>query len=381
MRDFKIIIPQADADDVELDAIFEGRDERYNLAFVRAKDPSKQKWQPITFEDRPVVIGQPVMSVGVLPKAGGYRTYFAEAVVGAQLRGEVPLILVTGGGLAAIGSPVFDIDGRAIGFVNYQSDQPVFLNEPKNATAAISNPPQFFVPARDFVQSLKDPPTADKQIKLPWIGVPQLTGLRKDVAEYFGLENQPAVEVGDIIPNTPAERAGLKRGMIIVKLNGEPLERGDQPEELPQILRRKLGRMPVGSDVTFSVLSKRGEPLKDITLTFEEQPKRPNLAARFYADDLGFGVRDIVFFDTYARKLPADTKGVVVSVIKPQGAAQNARLQNNDLVTELNGQPVTDVAQFKRDYETFRSQKSSEAVVMVVIREANTQVIRIEPPQ
>jgi S1-C subfamily serine protease len=129
------------------------------------------------------------------------------------------------------------------------------------------------------------------------------------------------------------------------------------------------------------VLTKKGEPLKDIAVTLEEQPKRPNVAQRFYAEDLGFGVREVVFFDTYARKLPADTKGAVVSVIKPQGAAQSARLQLNDLVTELNGHGVSDLEQFKKDYDAFRKEKPREAVVMVVIREANTQVIRIEPPQ
>jgi len=213
------------------------------------------------------------------------------------------------------------------------------------------------------------------------MGIPQLTGLKKDVAEFFGLKNQPAVEVGDIIPGTPAEKAGLKAGWIIVKVNGQPIERGDQPEELPAILRRQILRMAVGDKITLSVMTGKDQPLKDVEVTLEEQPERANTAKRFWAEDLGFSVRQIVFFDLYFRKLPQETQGVVVGLIKPQGAAQNASLAANDLITEMNREPVTDVDQFKTAYEAFRKASPKEAVVLVVIREARTETVRIEPPQ
>jgi len=385
MKDFKIIIPRRDVDNEEIDAILVGRDERTNVAFVRpAKGDgttTKYTWKPIHFVEQPVHVGQPVFSVGILPKAGGYRSYYTQGVVGATLRGEIPWILVTGGGLAAMGAPVFNASGAAIGFVGPQAEQIVFLNDPRNTLNAINNPPNFFVPTRDFLQSLQDPPVAGQPLKLPWVGLPQLTGLNKDVAEFFGLKNQPAVQVGDVIPDSPAEKAGLKRGMIIVKLNGKPLERGDEPEEIPAILRRNILRMKVGQKVTFSVMTDKDKPLQQITVTLDEQPKRANLAERFFAEDLGFSVREIVFYDTYARKLPADQKGVIVSWIKPQSSAETGKLQGNDLITELNGTAVTGLEEFKKSYDTFRKDHPKEAVVMVVKRDGNTQVIRIEPPQ
>jgi serine protease Do len=213
------------------------------------------------------------------------------------------------------------------------------------------------------------------------MGVVQLTGLRKEVAEFYGLGNQPAVQIGDVIKNTPAEKAGLKAGWIIVKMNGQPLERGDEPEELPQILRRKVLRMKVGSQVTFQILEEPNKPLKDVTLTLDEQPKRPNLAQRWYDDRLGLGVREIVFSDTYRAKLPADQKGVVVSVVKPSSSAETARVKMNDIVTQMNGKPVEDLEQFKTDFQQFRKEKPREAVILEVTRDGNTQVIRIEPPQ
>lgn len=273
-------------------------------------------------------VGEQLWSVGVLPEAASYKTYLMEARVATTLRGEVPQVLVSGG-LCGVGSVVFNDAGKAVGYVNQQQGQGVFLNDGPNALAAIANSPKFFTPASDLMLSLQDPPVAGKPLDLPWIGVPNMTGLTKDVAAFFSLQGQPAVQIGDVIPDAPAAKAGLKQGDIVVKVNGKPLERGDEAEELPMILRRDLVRKKVGEVVTLSVVRKRNEPPTEIKVTMEAQPKPMNLAARFYAEDLGFGVREMVFLDTYSRRLPADSKGVVVSLIKPQSNAQSGGLQGN----------------------------------------------------
>jgi S1-C subfamily serine protease len=394
LKEFKIIFPDKNGGDPdELEAGLLGRDERYNLVFIKAKEPSKDdskessdkpkpahKWVPIKFEDIALKPGEPVISIGMLAEMAAYKPYIIESTVSVTLRGESPQVLVQGG-LAAVGSPVFNLDGKAVGIVPFQSGQTPFLNEPSTALNAINNAPRFYLPSSDFLPALTDPPQEGKPLVLPWVGVPAMTGLTKDVAEVYDLVNQPAVQVGDIIPGAPADKAGLKRRDIIVKVNDQPLERGDQPEELPAIFARQMVRRKVGETIKFSVLREKGQPLQEISVTTEERPKRPNTAKRWYAEDLGFSSREVVFMDTYARHLKADAKGVIVAMIRPQSAAANARLQMNDMITELNREPVTDVDQFKKSYEQFRKDKPKEAVVMVVLREGQTQTIRIEPPQ
>ena len=383
MKEFKIIIPSQEADPQEIDAVFEGRDERTNMAFVRPKESGKHPWKPLKFEEVPVRVGDPVMSVGLLPEAAGYKSYYMESFVSTTLRGEMPMVLVGGGGLCATGSPVFNADGKAIGIVGAQTGQSIFLQQQRssNALAAVQNPPKFFTPTRDFQQGLEDPPTAEKPVPLPWIGVPQMQGLNKDLAEVYGLTNQPAVQIAAVIPGAPAEGAGLKQGDVVVKMNGEPLERGDEPDELPVIFRRKLLRMKPGQEVTLSVIRKRGEPQQDIKIKLEEQPKRPYLAKRFFAEDLGFAVREMVFVDAYARRLPQDAKGVIVALMRRQSAAQSAKLEQEDLITQLNGQPVESLEQFKEVYQAARKDKPKGAVVLVVRREGQDDTVRIEPPQ
>jgi serine protease Do len=387
LKDFKLIVPGDEL--TEIDAVFVGRDERSNVAFVRPKgkdkdaDRAKWKFKAVKFDDAPVAVGDEVMSVGMLGRTASYQSYFTHALVSANLRGEERHVLVSPDGLAAVGSPVFNKDGKAIGWVGMQMGQTPVLNDPNpaNQLQAVYAPPRMFLPTKEFVQSLQDPPVAGQPLKLPWLGVAQMTGLKKEVADYFDLAGQPAVQIGDVIKGTPADQAGIKPGNIIVKMNGQPLERGDEPDEAALILMKNVKRMKVGSKVTFSVVTEKDKPATDVTVTLAERPKPENQAARFYAEDLGFTAREIVFEDTYRRKLPADQKGVVVALVKRSSAAMAGKLEQGDLITRLNQTPVTDVEQFKKEYQEFRKAKPKEAVVLEAIRNGNDEIIRIEPPQ
>jgi S1-C subfamily serine protease len=389
MKEFKIIIPGDDL--TEIDVEFLGRDERSNVSFLRAKpkegegdkSAAAHKFKPIKFEDLPVQVGDEILSVGMLGKTASYQAYFTRSTVSANLRGETRHVLVTPEGLAAVGSPVFNKDGKAVGWVNMQAGQSITLNDPnpQNQMQGVYLPPRMFVPTKEIAVSLAEPPVAGKPLELPWLGVSEMKGLKKDVAEYYNLAGHPAVSVGDVVKDTPADKAGLKPKYIIFKMNGQPLERGDEPDEAAMILMKNVRRMKVGDKVTFSVITEAGKPASDITVTLAQRPKQENRAQRFFAEDLGFTVREVVFDDTYVRKLPADQKGVVVAMIKPSGAAQTGKLNRQDLVTRLNQTPVTDVEQFKKAYQEFRKAKPREAIVLEVIRQGNDEIVRIEPPQ
>lgn len=378
MKDFKIIVPEENTDPKKLDAVFQGRDERSNVAFVKAVKP--RHWTPIHFVKEKPAIGQTLYSVGILPKAAAYHSYLNKAIVSSYLRGEIKQILVGDGGLGATGSPVFDDRGQAIGFVNFQPPYPPLLND-KDPIASILNPPKFFTPTAEFQRSLNDPPTPGHPIVLPWAGVSELQGLKKDASEYFGLEDRPAIQIGDVIAGTPAAKAGLKQGEIIVKLNGKPLERGDEADDLPAILSHQLIQMKPGQTVTFTILPAKGEPTKTVSMKLVPRPKPANVAPRYWSDALGFGVRSLVFMDKYIMKLGQTAKGVLVTVVKPQGSASAGHLQSGDLVLQLNGDAVSGLDAFKKDFEAFRKSNPHDPVVIVVRRNGQEETIRIEPPQ
>ncbi len=392
LRKFKVIVPRQDTDNEELDATFEGRDERAQMAFVRVRPAkastrpaTRRTWVPVHFAQRSPAIGDAIYSVGVLPRSGGYHSVFTQSVLSAYLRGPIKQVQVAGGGLAGFGSPVFDATGTAIGIVGYEPPASIVLDDknPQQHLLGSLATNRYFVPTEEFSIGLVDTPTAERPVVLSYTGLPELSGLKKEEAAYLGLEGQPAVQVGDVLDDSPAARAGMKRRDIIVKVNGKPLGRGDVPEELPLILRHQLAQFPPGTTVTFGVL--RGgpdQPLINIPITLGTRPDPANRAKRFWTDEIGFGVREPVLLDRYARHLkPADAGGVVVTVLKPESTAQAAGLQPEDLIVQVNGQPSPTLDAFKAAYGDFRKAHAHDAIVMVVKREGREQTIRIEPPQ
>jgi S1-C subfamily serine protease len=380
MQRFKIIVPSENSDETEIDATFQGRDERINLAFVRPDSP--QKWKSIKFVDAPPDTGDPLYSVGMLPKGAGYKTIVTTAIMSTRLRGPIPQFLVSGQ-LAGTGAVVLDGQGRAIGMVHARSIGEALLDNPDNPDdlPMVFNPPRLFIPAGDFLPGIENPPSADKPIIIPWIGC-EMKGLEKEDAEYFGLTNVPAVQVDDVIPDSPAEKAGLNKLDVITRINGKPIERGDLPIELPEIVTRLIERMNVGDQVTFTVIHNKGDTPKQLTITLEPRPKEPQEARRYYARDLGFVAREVTFVDTYRRHAAATTQGVVVALLRPQAAAQAARLEMNDLITQMNGKPVENLDEFKKDYQEARKARPNDPLVLEVTRlDGKQQTINIQPPQ
>ena len=234
------------------------------------------------------------------------------------------------------------------------------------------------MPIEYYKLSLDDPPTSEP--KIPFLGAERLTGLTKELRQYYELGTTPAIQVGDVVEDSPAAAAGFKAGDVIVAMDGQPLERGDSPDELPAILSRTVGRMAVGTEVKFKLLdAARNE--REVTTTLTERPKQVWQAERWYAEDLGFSVRELVFADRYLRKLPKDAPGVAVAFVRPQSNAQAAGMQNGDLIRKLNQDDVTDLAQFEEKYQAFRKSNPTDPVVLEVLRGSETNILRIEVPR
>ncbi len=392
----KIVIPPGVTgdDELEIDAEFVGRDERADVAFVRPLSlsttaPSTQKaaTRPthtftamVPASVRQPLIGETVMGVGLLPKGSGYGAYLTEAKISSILRGPVPQVLVAGQ-LPVVGAPVFDRSGNWVGFVQVQEGQIPLLNNPQNELAPLLASPIFYVPAADFVDAIADLPKSGVRRELPHLGIGQMTGLSREVAQAYGIDSKPAIQIGDVPPGFAAANAGLKSGDIIVSVSGKPLERGDLPEELPMILVRRLQRANVGDTVVMGVVREPNGLAVDMPVTLGARPPQAGQATRYFADDLGFASRDIVYDDRYRSKLDAAFVGIAIAFVKPQSAAQAGGLRPGDLVTRLNQTPVTSISQFKTDYQSFRKASVKEAVVLEVQRGVDTQIIRIEPPR
>ena len=341
-------------------------------------------WSPMTFNFDDVEVGTPVLSVGRFTEDVGYTTFVTANRVSAKLRGALPTVMTAGDGLTAVGGVVVNESGEAIGYIPTQPQvspmQAIMDAERGGMQMWNIAPPRLFVPASFLKISLDNPPMPGEPVKIAETGMRQLEGVSKDLREYYELGNKPAIQVGDVIPDSAAAAAGVATGDVIIAINGENLERGDQPEELPSIFERTLSRLTVGETVKLTLLDAAGEQ-KDVDLGLRERPTQSNAAHREYNETLGFTVRDLVFDDTYALKIDADSKGALVEYIQESSAAANARLGYGDLIRKINQTDVTDPKQFIAELDKFLEANPNEAVVLEVFRRGDTQIIRIEPPQ
>lgn len=210
------------------------------------------------------------------------------------------------------GGPLFDLNGKVIG-INSQ----IFSST--GASIGLS----FAIPidvAMDVVQQIKEKGSVSRG----WLGV-QIQEVTVDIAESFGLKKPMGALVSQVIENTPAEKAGILAGDVIVQFNGEDI---DDSSSLPPL----VGRVPLGSTARVKVL--REGQYKTLTATIEQLPgderqaeaRRPILNNR-----LGIEVADLDKAERARLK-----RGVRIERLATNGLGYQAGLRAGDLILQIN---------------------------------------------
>ena len=218
--------------------------------------------------------------------------------------------------------------------------------------------------------------------RLAWLGV-ELQPLTRELARANQVSDQTRDgQTGGLItyihPDSPAAKAGIKAGMVLLRLRtpsqpvpievqleedfaraqGFPWERLDDirdqfferiptpwpPVETP--LTRALTDLGFGTRVTAEFVDEG----KVLSREFEVVPGPTHYesAARFKSESLGITVRNLTYDVRRYIQRKADEPGVVVSRIEPGGRASVAGVKPYELITHVQDQPVSTVAEFER---------------------------------
>jgi serine protease Do len=155
--------------------------------------------------------------------------------------------------------------------------------------------------------------------------------------------------IQDVTPGSPADRIGLRPYDVILSFDGQEVVNDDE-------LIRAIAAKAPGTAVEFQMF--RDGRQFGVSVKLAERPSRSSPAASSAAsstplrasDDilLGLTVRDLdaSAFNRYA--LPASTRGVLITRVEPLSAAFEAGIQRGNVLLELNRQPVTSVADYRR---------------------------------
>jgi serine protease Do len=180
------------------------------------------------------------------------------------------------------------------------------------------------------------------------------------LAESFGLPTANGALIGDVKPGSPADRSGLKRGDIVLALEGSPI--ADQRE-----LSLKISMIQPGTTVHLTVyregsnieLTTKLEELVDNTPA-EPEAKRGTLSG----SQLGMAVEPLTPAVKSELGLPPQTTGIVISEVAPGSIAHQAGLQRGDVIQEVDGKAVTDLSEFG----TFLRESNGNAIRLLIDR-------------
>jgi serine protease Do len=230
----------------------------------------------------------------------------------------------------------------------------------------------FAVPI-NMARSDMDQIIAHGKVEHGYIGIlPQ--DVTPALAKAFNAKDTSGALVGQVTADSPAARAELKRGDIIVAINGEPVNDANQ-------LRMKIGMMAPNSTATLKVM--RNGQAQNVSITLGEYPSKEERASldnhgrnSSGADKSldGVSVENITPETAQDLKRPASTPGVVVSEVNPSSRAADAGLKPGDVIQQVNHQAVANV----RDFSAAMGKSGKDdSVLLLVDRDGNTLFLAV----
>lgn len=170
-----------------------------------------------------------------------------------------------------------------------------------------------------------------------------------DLAEALDLDSGGGAIITEVEPDTPAERAGLEAGDVIVAVNDRAIR--DSAD-----LRNQIGLIPVGADLELEILRDS-----------QQQSIEARLDAAVSTAAFGDGtlpkLAGAAFQDLQpGMQLHGEVEGVFVASVEPGSPAARHGLRSGDVITAINRKPVTSVAELER---TLKATKSALALSIV----------------
>jgi len=172
-----------------------------------------------------------------------------------------------------------------------------------------------------------------------------LQDLDAGLAKQFGLTDQSGALVDDVAPGTPAEKAGLKSGDVIVAFNGKEVSDAHSlilsvtecsPGSVATIKLLRNGHTNVVT-VKLSGLPLEAEKTKNTRNDSGVDSSKPDALNGVTVQDLNPGVRQQL-------KVPDDIQGALMIDVNQDSNSAEAGLQRGDVIVEINRQPVRNAA-------------------------------------
>jgi serine protease Do len=255
------------------------------------------------------------------------------------------------------GGPLFDTAGNVVGINSI-----IYSRNGGNQGIGFAIPINL---AKAIVSQLKE----KGEVTRAWLGV-LIQTITPDMQEALDLPNRNGALVADVVQGGPAEKAGIQRGDVIVRFNGDAVE---SQHQLPTM----VAYLPVGTEVDVVVLRDGKE--KKFTVNLEEMTDEATQTGSVeeeeeMKDDLGLTAQNIT--PEIAKQLDLNKSGgVLITSIEPASPAAEAGLRRGDVILEVDRKEISDLDVLT---EVLEGAKGKGSVLFLVNRGGRTIFVAVK---
>jgi len=253
------------------------------------------------------------------------------------------------------GGPLFNLKGEMVGV-----NTAIFSRTGGNIGIGFAIPVNM---AKNVFAQLKE----SGKVTRGWLGV-MIQQVTADLADNFNLERPIGALIGQVVPDSPAEKAGLKAGDVIISYNGKEVS---QMTMLPAM----VANTNVGEKAKL-VLIRDGDK-QNITVEIgmlEDEEAVLAGTETGTSKKLGITVQELT--PKLAESLETEVDhGLIVSDVEPESTAAKAGILRGDIILEINREKVEKVAQYIKALQAAQEKKS---ILLLIQRDQNTRFVVIE---
>jgi serine protease Do len=230
----------------------------------------------------------------------------------------------------------------------------------------------FAIPS-NMVKLVTDSLIKEGRVTRGWLGA-AIQDLNEDLAQSFNYKSTDGVLVGDVVSGSPAEKAGLKSGDIVIKFKDQAVRNAQQlrnavaatkPNTKTELMLQRDGK-PMTLDVTIGEL----KVAKGQDVTGSDEHSSADSGEEHTADALGLTVKTIT--DELAEKYDLKKGGVVVTDVEEDSVAAEAGIKAGDVVTSVAGQKVSTAGEYR---DAMKEHSPAKGVRMQVSRDGVSRFV------
>jgi Do/DeqQ family serine protease len=321
------------ADKREFEATLVLKDPRTDLAILRIKD-SNEQFPVLDFANSDAVqVGDVVLAIG---NPFGVGQTVTHGIVSALARTQVGIsdyqfFIQTDAAInpGNSGGALVDLTGKLVG-----------INTAIFSRSGGSQGIGFAIPANMVRVVVGSAKTGGNAVVRPWLGA-KLQAVTADIADSMGLKRPTGALIANVAPNSPASRAGLKAGDLIVSVDGQDVED-------PNAFDYRFATKPLGGSAKLGVLRSARE--QTVTVALQSAPETPRDEIVIRSRSPFSGVKIANLSPALADELQVRNveEGVVIVDVDTGSYARNLGFQRGDVIQEVNGERIAKTRDLER---------------------------------